>query len=207
MNPDLLTLTQWLSPAFPLGSFAYSHGLETVIEDGDVRDSEALTAWISDILEYGTGFVDAVLLAQSLSGHDLGEYAVALAASKERLIETQAQGCAFVDTVNALTGAQNAHAPLPVAVGVAAGRLSLSPVEVLSLYLHAFSSNLVSVGVRFVPLGQTEGQVALAALHPTIMDVAERAAQAEMSNISSAGFGADLSAMRHETQEVRIFKT
>lgn len=207
MNPDLLTLTQWLSPAFPLGSFAYSHGLETVIEDGDIRDRETLTSWISDILEHGTGFVDAVLLAQSLAGQDLSEMSVALAASKERLIETQAQGRAFADTVNAMTGAQIPQAPLPVAVGVAARGLSLAPEEVLSLYLHAFASNLVSVGVRFVPLGQTDGQMALAALHPIIVEVAARAAQAEIRDISSAAFGADLSAMRHETQDVRIFKT
>lgn len=207
MNPDLLTLTQWLSPAFPLGSFAYSHGLENVIEEGGVNSGETLTEWISDVIEFGTGFVDAVLLCHTLKGEDLSELARALAASKERLIETEAQGRAFVETVNGMSGGRASHAPLPVAVGIASRDLNLSPEEIVSLYLHAFASNLISVGVRFVPLGQTEGQRALTALHPVIIDVAARATKASLSDISSAAFGADMSAMRHETQDVRIFKT
>jgi urease accessory protein len=209
MNPDLLTVTQWLSPAFPLGSFAYSHGLEAAVEAGEVRDASALTAWIADILRFGAGKTDAILLCQSRAGQDLTELAVALAASKERLEETQAQGRAFAQTVNGLAsgGAEIAPAPLPVALGVAARNLSLTEAELSSLYLHAFASNLVSVGVRFIPLGQTAGQKALAALHPVILEVAEQAARATLSEIGSAAFSADMMAMRHETQEVRIFKT
>lgn len=207
MNPDLLTLTQWLSPAFPLGSFAYSHGLETVVENGDVTDRETLTDWIADILQFGTGHVDAILLCRSMAGEDLRDTARALAASKERLHESEAQGRAFVETVNGITGSKAQHAPLPVAVGVAARGLTLAPQEVASLYLHAFSSNLVSVGVRFIPLGQTDGQKALAALHPVILDVATQAATETLSELASAAFGADIAAMQHETQDVRIFKT
>lgn len=207
MNPDFLTLTQWLSPAFPLGSFAYSHGLETVVENGDVKDRETLTHWIADILRYGAGSVDAILLCQSMAGKEMTDMARALAASKERLIETEAQGCAFVATVNGITGSEDQAAPLPVAVGVASRGLSLAPQDVASLYLHAFTSNLVSVGVRFIPLGQTDGQKALAALHPVILEVATKAAKASLSDLASATFGADIAAMHHETQDVRIFKT
>ncbi|MEY8096410.1 urease accessory protein UreF [Falsihalocynthiibacter sp. S25ZX9] len=207
MNPDLLTLTQWLSPAFPLGSFAYSHGLETVVENGAVSDRQTLTDWIADILRFGTGHVDAILLCQSISGEDMADTARALAASKERLHESEAQGRAFVETVNGMSGAQAQHAPFPVAVGVAARGLTLAPQEVVSLYLHAFASNLVSVGVRFIPLGQTDGQKALAALHPVILEVAAQAATQTFSDMASAAFGADIAAMQHETQDVRIFKT
>jgi urease accessory protein len=209
MNPDLLTVTQWLSPAFPLGSFAYSHGLEAAVEAGEVRDADALATWIGDVLRYGAGKTDAILLCQSLAGQDISELASALAASKERLEETQAQGRAFAETLNGFDAGnpEIAHAPLPVALGVAARELSLADQELASLYLHAFASNLVSVGVRFIPLGQTAGQKALAALHPMILEVAEQAAEADLSDLGSAAFGADLMAMRHETQEVRIFKT
>ncbi|WP_380058675.1 urease accessory protein UreF [Falsihalocynthiibacter sp. SS001] len=207
MNLDLLTLTQWLSPAFPLGSFAYSHGLEYAVEDGQVTDSAGLERWITDVLEFGAGHVDAILLSQSMAGQDLADVARAMAASRERLIETEAQGRAFADTVNGIAYFDLPHAPLPVVVGMAARRLSLTSEEVVSLYLHAFASNLVSVGVRFVPLGQTEGQKTLAALHPTIHQVARKAVAAQVSEITSAAFAGDISAMRHETMEVRIFKT
>jgi urease accessory protein len=209
MNPDLLTVTQWLSPAFPLGSFAYSHGLEAAVEAGEVSDADALARWIGGVLRYGAGKTDAILLCQSRAGHDLSELASALAASKERLEETLAQGRAFAQTLNGFDAGnpEIGHAPLPVALGVAARKLSLSGQELASLYLHAFASNLVSVGVRFIPLGQTAGQKALAALHPVILEVAEQATEADLSDLGSAAFGADLMAMRHETQEVRIFKT
>ncbi|MCU0909675.1 MAG: urease accessory protein UreF [Rhodobacteraceae bacterium] len=175
---DLLKLVQWLSPAFPVGGFAYSHGLETAIAEGRVTDAEALA-----------------------------DLAAALAASSERWTETIEQGRAFTAAQNALSGNDFPKAPLPVAVGRAAATLALPPARVAALYLHAFASNLVSAAVRFVPLGQTEGQAVLAALHPVIEAVASEAARTPPEAITTAAFGADLAAMRHEGLEVRIFRT
>ena len=205
----LLTLTQWLSPAFPVGSFAYSHGLEQAISDGDVADAAGLQAWLTDILTLGAGRADAILLCAALRGEDeadLAALAEALAPSRERWQETRDQGAAFAAAVTA-TGHPVDSMPFPVAVGVAARALSLEPAQVAQLYLHAFTSNLVSAAVRFVPLGQSAGQGVLSALHPVIANVADEAAQATTDDITSAVPRADLAAMRHETLEVRIFKT
>ena len=207
MNTDLLSLTQWLSPSFPLGSFAYSHGLETAITDGVVTDADGLLVWLTDLLEFGTGAIDATLLCLAMAGDDMEATACAMVSSRERFEEANAQGAAFVATVNGMTGTTHAPAPLSVAVGVAARDLSLAPSAVAALYLHSFASNLVSAAVRFVPLGQTEGQKVLMDLHPIIQKVAECAATAKVSDIMSAAFGGDMAAMMHETQEVRIFKT
>ncbi|WP_212525218.1 urease accessory protein UreF [Actibacterium sp. MT2.3-13A] len=204
---DLLTLTQWLSPAFPVGAFAYSHGLEQAICDGDVRDAATLERWLRLVLEQGSGAVDAVLLCRALAGDEVADTARALAVSRERLEETDKQGAAFVATVNALYGEALPPMPLPVAVGVAARRLSLPPGQVAALYLHGFASNLVSAAVRFVPLGQNEGQQVLSRLHKVIETVAARAVDTPLDQIGSAAFGADLAAMRHETLDVRIFRT
>jgi len=204
---DLLTLTQWLSPAFPVGAFAYSHGLEQAISDGDVRDAETLEAWLRLVLEQGSGAVDATLLCRALAGDEVADTARALAASRERLEETEKQGAAFVEAVNAIYGEALPPMPLPVAVGVAARRLSLPPEQVAALYLHSFTSNLVSAAVRFVPLGQSDGQRVLSRLHEVIENVAARAVETPLDQIGSAAFGADLAAMRHETLDVRIFKT
>lgn len=206
----LLALAQWLSPAFPLGSFAYSHGLETAIAEGRVTSAAALESWLRHLLRFGSGRADAVLLHAARRGDDadtLADLARALAASAERLRETEEQGAALARTVNALTGQSEPARPLPVALGVATRRLDVPPVRVAALYLHAFASNLVSCATRFVPLGQTEAQGALARLAP---DIAATAAETEADDpvrIASSAFGADLSAMAHETLPVRIFKT
>ena len=210
-DADLLTLVQWLSPAFPVGGFAYSHGLEWAISEGHVTSAETLLSWLSDVLDHGSGRADAVLLARAMDAQaDLALVAAtarALAASKERWIETADQGAAFTTAVNALTGQQFPPAALPVAVGRAARALSLPPERVAALYLHAFASNLVSAAVRFVPLGQTDGQRVLAALHPLIERVAREAAATPLDAITASVPGADLAAMLHETQDVRIFRT
>jgi len=210
-DADLLTLVQWLSPAFPVGGFAYSHGLEWAISEGQVTDADSLRTWLADILDHGSGRADAVLLTRAMDpATDLGHLAAtarALCASKERSIETHDQGRAFTGAVNALTGRDFPPAALPVALGCASRSLSLPADRVAALYLHAFASNLVSAAVRFVPLGQTDGQRVLSALHPLIERVAQEAAATPLDAIASSVPGADLAAMHHETQDVRIFRT
>jgi urease accessory protein len=210
-TPALLTLVQWLSPAFPTGGYAYSHGLEQVITDGAVSDGDSLRRWLADVLTFGAGRQDAILLALSLrdgAGHDaLTALARALQPSAERLSETVEQGAAFARAVSALTGRDLPARPLPVAVGQAASILELPPAQVLALYLHAFASNLVSAAVRFVPLGQDAGQAVLSALHPLVDGLSRDLADATLDDLQSAALGADLAAMRHETLDVRIFKT
>ena len=214
MRTDLLTLVQWLSPAFPTGGYAYSHGLEAVIFEGE-RGAPGIGAWIEGVLRHGSGQADAVLLACVLRGGDaadLDAVARAMAGSRERLGETVDQGAAFARTVAALTGRTlppRALPPraLPVAVGEAALGLDLAPEVVVAIYLHAFAANLVACATRFAPLGQTEGQALLAGLHPVIGEVAAWAVGAGLEDIGTVALGADLAAMRHEELDVRIFKT
>ena len=209
MRTDLLVLVQWLSPAFPTGGYAYSHGLETVIAEGE-RTVAGIGAWIAGVVCHGSGQVDSVLLACMLRGGDaaaLDATARALAATKERLAETLEQGTAFARTVSALTGRALPARCLPIAVGEAAAVLDLAANEVIAVYLHAFAANLVACATRFAPLGQTEAQRMLAGLHPLIGLMADRAASAGLDEIGTAALGADLAAMRHETMDVRIFKT
>jgi urease accessory protein len=207
----LLTIVQWLSPAFPVGSFAYSHGLEWAISAGEISDAPALEGWIATILTEGAGRSDAILLCHALNrATDLAELsalAEALAASRERLAETCEQGRALLTTTNALLGQDLPPMPYPVALGAAARGLGLPPRQVAGLYLQAFASALVQVGVRFVPLGQTQGQRVLSALHPVIATLAAEAATSPLAALGSGGLRADLAAMRHETLDVRIYRT
>lgn len=207
----LLTLVQWLSPAFPLGGFAYSHGLEWAIAEGELRDAAGLEAWLAHILTQGAGWADAVILSLALRpGADpvtLADLARALAASAERAHETEAQGAALARSVAALTGRPVEAAPLPVVLGVAAAPLGLPTERVIALFLQGFATNLTLAAVRFVPLGQTEGQRVLDRLRPLILATSARAAGAGEADIATALPRGDLIAMRHETMDVRIFRT
>jgi len=213
--PDgaLLTLTQWLSPAFPVGAFAffYSHGLERAIAVGDVGCAGTLRGWIGALLSHGSPRCDAILLAHAMRPEAefqaISDLALALAAGAERERETLEQGAAFAATVNALTGAASLNLAYPVAVGAAARGLGLPLRLVLSLFLQAFSANLVTVGTRFIPLGQTEGQGVLAALLPRIVSVAAETEAAGLDDLGTASFRGDLASLHHETLSPRMFRT
>jgi urease accessory protein len=213
-DADLLALAQWLSPAFPVSAYAYSHGLEAEIAAGRIRDAAAAGDWIATVIEAGSGRTDAILLAAALApGSDLdalSETARALAGSAERWEETRAQGADFAATRRAM-GAEVRDRPYPIAVAEAARGLSLAPATVAALYLQAFAGTLVSAAVRFVPLGQSEGQRILADLAPLAERIARTAAAIAPGEVADAlggaAFGADLAAMEHETQEVRLFRS
>ena len=207
----LLTLVQWLSPAFPTGAFAYSHGLERVIAAGDVTDAHSFEEWLRNILHHGAGWQDAVLLTHALApdaDHDaLDALARALAPSAERLQEGAEQGAAFARMVSGLTGRALPPRMLPIATGEATAPLALPPGQVAQLYLQTFVSNLTTIATRHVPLGQTEGQRVLSKLLPEIELLGTWAALAGLDDLGSCALAADLAAFQHETQDVRIFRT
>jgi urease accessory protein len=215
----------WLSPAYPTGAFSYSGGIEWAVEAGDIADARTLRRWLALMIGEGGGFCDAVFVAHAhraaAAGDDaalrtVAELAAAFAPSKERHLETTAQGRAFLDTTRAawpcpaldrLLAAWPGAIALPVAVGVACAGHAVPLVPALSAYLHAITANLVSAGMRLIPLGQTDGQRVLAALEPVVAATAERALATTLDDIGSAAFRADIASMRHETQYTRLFRS
>jgi len=207
---DRLALHAWLSASFPVGAFAYSHGLETAIAQGRVARAAELSAWCAGCLAHGAGRTDAILLAAAYRApHDPepADLARALCPSAERRLETEALGAAFADMVQSGWGTAVAPAPYPVAIGRAAAARGLGLPATAALFLQAFVANLVSVGVRLVPLGQTDGQRILARLTPEAARLGEEAATASLDAIGGLAIGADIASMRHETLEPRIFRT
>lgn len=209
-------LMTWLSPAYPVGAFSYSHGVEYAVEAGLLTDRTSLTDWIEDCLRHGAGRSDAIIAAHAWRADDaatraeLAELATALQPAKERLLESKAQGAAFQLVTAEVWPAgaiDAAPLPYPVAVGVAARAHDVPLDEMLQAWLWAFAANLVSAAVRLVPLGQTDGQRAQAALMPVVLDVARDAATASLEDIGGCAFRADIAAMRHETQHVRLFRS
>lgn len=200
-------LMAWLSPSFPTGAFAYSHGLEYAVHAGQVCDPETLQDWIETILRQGAGWNDAILLAQSYRGYDVADLATALAGGRERQKETVDQGRAFAKTASNLLGVKINPAPLPIAIGKAAAIAEIELAEVQPLYLHSFVANLVSAAVRLIPIGQSDGQLVLQALFAPIDEVAMRAEHATIDELSNTAFLSEIAAMKHEEMGTRIFRT
>lgn len=207
-----LRLAQNLSPAFPVGGFAWSQGLEYAMDQGIVTRA-TLPAWLADWLDHGAGWTDAVLVALALrdAGPEPDDLARAACPSSQRLTETVEQGTAFAANIAALTGDDAAPAALPAALPIAFGRacadMPLPAPEIIAAFLQAQAAALISAAVRFLPLGPMQGQAMLTGLQPAILACAERAATATRDDLHSAAWGADIAAMRHETMTTRIFRS
>ena len=222
----LYRLLAWLSPAYPVGAFSYSHGVETAVEEGFIKDRASLIAWLESVIERGTGLVDGALLAAAWRAVDsadwpsfdtVAERAAAWRGTSEMALESRQQGGSFLSITRAAwphpaletgherTGGEMA---LPVAVALAAAAHGIALESVLAAYLHAFAANLISAAVRTVPLGQTDGQRALAALEPAVRRTVEAAlAAASLDEIGTATPLLDWCSLRHETQYTRLFRS
>lgn len=206
----VLKLVQWLSPAYPVGSFAYSHGLEWAVESGQVTDSKTMQTLLETILQHGAGMADARFLVAAYRVTDptpIDAVARAFSASAERLKETVLQGEAFARATSDIWKSELPSLTYPVAVGHAARRHELPLDLTLTMYLQAFMSNLAAAGMRLIPLGQTDGQRVIKALMPLCVEIAEAALEGNLDDLSSTAFMGDIASMKHETQYSRIFRT
>ena len=208
---ELMRLLAWLSPSFPTGAYAYSHGLEWAVECGDIGDETALGDWLSDVLAHGSARNDAILLRHAHRGGDLArlnDFATAIASSRERRAETLDQGTAFIAAAAAW------HPPelpervaYPIAVGALAARHGIDEDATTTGYVQGFATNLISAAVRLVPLGQSAGLRVLAELEQIILTVVNETRTATLDDIGGCAFRADIAAMHHETQYTRLFRS
>lgn len=206
----LLILTQWLSPAFPIGAFAYSHGIETAIRAGWVADAAGLEAWLRDCLTDGSGRADAIWLRLAFATDaplQVDASARAFALSAERLREASRQGAAFAATVNAVWGFDLPDLVLPVATGQAARRAGLDVDAAVALYLQTFVASLTSAALRLCPIGQTAGQRVIHDLQEDCLRVAAETRSACVADVFGNAFLSDIAAMTHETLQPRLFQS
>ena len=219
-------LLAWFSPTMPIGAYSYSHGLEYAVEAGLVTAAPALGSYVETALRQGTGRLDATLLCAAYRASregcplaDIVTLAAAMRGTAELALESAAQGRAqltllrqawpapALDELAALCRQHEVEPAHAVTAGVAcaAHRLPLQPCVVA--FLHGFAANLISAGVRLIPLGQTEGQRLTAALEATIHAVAADALATSLDDLGSACPMIDLCAIAHETQYTRLFRS
>jgi len=221
----LYRLLTWLSPSFPVGAFSYSSGIEWAVEAGDIVDAASLRNWLGAMLAEGPGFCDGVFLAHAHRAalsredsalRDIAELAAAFVTSRERQLETSAQGRAFIEIARAAWNCDGLDRMIshcdgtivyPVAVGLVSAAHAIPLAPTLHGFFHALTSNWISAGARLIPLGQTDSQRVLALLEPVVAATAQRALTATLDDLGSATFRADLASMRHETQYTRLFRS
>ena len=226
MADPLYRLLAWLSPAYPIGAFSYSHGVETAVEEGFIRDRASLVAWLESVLLQGTGAVDGALFAaawRAAASEDwpafdaVAERAAAWRGTMEMALESRQQGGSFLSITRtawphpSLVAAHErlgGDLALPVAVALAAAAHGIALEQALAGYLHAFTANLISAALRTVPLGQTDGQLALAALERAVNAAAQAAMiVTSLDEVGTATPLLDWCSLRHETQYTRLFRS
>jgi urease accessory protein len=225
---QLVRLLAWLSPAFPVGGYSYSHGIECAVEAGLIRDGTSLADWIEAILRHGSGRIDSILLRQAWraeAAHDDASLSEALAwgeafrATAELALESAAQGAAFLDGVRAawphprldnllrLAADLGRMPAYPVAVGIACAIVTIGEDAAALGYVHAFAANLVSAGVRSIPLGQSDGLRVLAGLEEAVQAVAAESAGFGLAALGGSTWMLDWCSARHESQYTRLFRS
>jgi urease accessory protein len=220
----MLRLLSWLSPTFPSGAYSYSHGLEWAVEAAYVSDRESLVDWLDADLRFGSARNEAIFFGEShryADQNDLGklaivaELAAAYRGTAEFALESSQQAGAFLSTLRRvwpdtiLDDLASFRMPPTVAVVVGArtAKERIPLCFALHAFLHNYAVNLVNAGVRLVPLGQTDGQRALAELEPAILHACRLGAEASVDDLGSAGFSLEICSIAHETQYTRLFRS
>jgi len=224
----LLRQQSWLSPAFPTGSYSYSHGIEWAVEAGHIHDRKSLVDWLAADLCYGSGRNEAIFFIEAWrcakendreKSLEIAELAAAFRGTSEFALETsqQAASClatlrrvwpdTLLETLSELLSELRIAPVLSVVLGVRAARQDIPATLAMPAFLQSYLANLVTAGVRLIPLGQTDGQLAIAELEPAVLAVAAQAEQATIHDLGSAAFMVDLASASHETQYTRLFRS
>jgi urease accessory protein len=223
MSATELPLAVWFSPMFPVGAFAYSHGLEWAQEAGDITDADDLRDWLTTLVQRGTLHNDAIVLGEAYGAAlqedaqrlaEINELALAMATSRERRLETATQGNAFLlaikkswpcENLDLLDASEDVAYPVAVALATAGHNLPFDAT--LDMFCLGFVSNLVSAAIRLGIIGQTDGQRVLAALVPIIRETARERAGNDLDDLGGSAFRSDLASLCHETQYTRLFRS
>jgi urease accessory protein len=221
---SFLRLQSWLSPTFPNGAYSYSHGLEWAVEAGHVYDRSSLVDWLEADLCYGSGRNEAVFFSEAYRCaidddraklKRVAEVAAASRGTSEFALESSQQATACLNTLRQVWFDQildffsemQFQPVLAVVLGARSAKERIPARVALPAFLHSYVANLVSAGVRLIPLGQTDGQLAIAELENAVLFASAQGTCATLDDLGSAGFMVELASIAHETQYTRLFRS
>jgi len=222
-STHVLSILQLASPALPVGAYSYSEGLETLVENGMIENELSLKHWLEQELRYGAIRLEAAVMIRAHQYAMLGEIEALcywnswLSAARETeelrqqswqmgrslmrlLLELQPQSASVIDAVGTPCN-------FAIAFGIAAANWKIDLSNALLGYLHSWATNLITGGVKLIPLGQTAGQKLLLELQVNLSCATEEILALEDENLNSCGWGLGLASMAHEIQYTRLFRS
>ncbi|MBW4664501.1 MAG: urease accessory protein UreF [Chroococcus sp. CMT-3BRIN-NPC107] len=219
---QVLSLLQLVSPALPVGAYSYSEGLETLVEWGTIRNRHTFKHWLEQELSYGAICLEAAVMLRTYEATVRSDRAAliywnnwlsAARETSELRASSWQMGQSLMGLLLALKPieAQNicleGECNYAVSLGIFAALEQINPQSLILGYLHSWATNLITAGVKLIPLGQTAGQILLHELHASISDAATKIISLEDDDLSSCSWGLSLASMAHETQYTRLFRS
>jgi urease accessory protein len=223
-NDVLFHLLQLASPALPVGAYSYSEGLEALAELGKVTSQEMLAQWLTQELRRGAVRLEAAVMIRSYEGVHNQDFDAVMrwnswltaARETEELRQQSLQmGRSLLKLLldlhpELITGyepLQKEGCNFAIAYAIAAAHYQIDSHAALLAYLYSWTANLVSAGVKLIPLGQTAGQRLLLAMQPALKQAAEAITTLQTDDLCSCSWGLSLASMAHERQYSRLFRS
>jgi urease accessory protein len=212
----LLALLQLTSPALPVGAYSYSEGLEVLIDRGTITNQQQLQQWIEESLATGSIGLEITILWKTQQAWHTGDldslahWNYWLSATRESA-ELQQQnwqmGRSLLRLLGDLSTALGENCNFVVAWSIAAELWGIDPETSALGYLHSWASNLVSAGIKLIPLGQTAGQQILVDINVPLITTVQRIQDRSPTELFTCSWGLALASMAHETQYSRLFRS
>ena len=201
-------LQAWFSSSFPIGSYAYSHGLEALIDDKKINNKDDVKEYLKALLFYGTLKNDYIFIKTIYIGEEISELILASASSKERRIEMIDMGNSFRKIMKdswELSLPENT--PFIYCLTKAGLHFNIKFDNLIKFYLQSFISNLINVCVKHIPMSQKDGQTLNVNFIDQIQNFLTQSDQLTIKDIGSTFFIGDIFAMKHENLYSRIYLT
>jgi urease accessory protein len=212
-------LLQLSSAALPVGAFAYSEGLEHLVESEIIRKPDDLAGWLIDSLCYGAIRVDVAIVKRVFDARKNGDMAgqhywdtwISASRESEELREQSwTMGRALwriAMNIHDASLSEKALANFTAVYAVVTAQWGIPVQAAIFAYLYSWLNNLVTAGVKLIPIGQMSGQKILWQLQDRLNDAASYALTVTDDELYIWGAGQSLASMSHESQYSRLFRS
>ena len=201
-------LQVWFSSSFPIGSYAYSHGLEALIDDKKIKNKDNVKEFLDALLFYGTLRNDYIFMKSIYKGEEINELILASASSKERQIEMIDMGNSFRKIMKDSWELSLPENTSFIYCLVKAGlHFDIKFDDLIKFYLQSFISNLINVCVKHIPMSQKDGQSLNVIFINQIQEFLTHSDKLTLKDIGTTFFIGDIFAIKHENLDSRIYLT
>ena len=198
----------WFSSSFPIGSYAYSHGVESLIDTKKIQNKSDVIEFLEAVLNYGTLRNDYIFIKSIYNNLEINDLILSNATSKERQIEMIAIGNSFRNIMRDSWDLNlKENSAFIYCLSKAAIYFNIDFNDLIKFYFQSFISNLITVCVKHIPVSQKDGQSINVMFINKIQDFINNSKDLTLDDIGTTFFIGDLFSMKHENQETRIYLT